>query len=110
MSWGGRFLAWLAAYHVGLIARTEAHDPLTRFGAVDVVMFPWIVPMVVGGVLCLGLGFLLNLNEMQKGLILAPFAIISMGGVTYAGAVFIYYGIKADIRRWRETGTSRIRD
>ena len=90
--------SWLTKYHAYLVSRTESLGPRTRWFEVRPLLFPWFVPIIVAGVIC----FVLRLDERGRIILLLPVAVVSLGGMLYAGLVFLVYGVRADIRRMNE--------
>ncbi len=89
-------------YRGYLIARTEALGPRTRWFDVKFILFPWFSPLFLALAICV----LFRPNEQARLLIVLPLGAIALIGMTYAGAIFMIYGIRADMRRMNEAKRS----
>ncbi len=89
-------------YRDYLIARTEALGPRTRWFEVRFVLFPWFSPAFLALAVCV----LFQPGERERLLIVLPLGAIGLIGMIYAGAIFMIYGIRADVRRMNEAKRS----
>ena len=95
-----------AAYRDYLIAETETDAPGSRWTSIRPMMTPWILLLLVGGLLSVLLDVLFNIGELGKIIVLAPFFFVTIAGGLYGGWVIIYFGFRADIRRLKEARAS----
>jgi len=91
-----------ADYRAHLIAETEALTPRTRWLYVRAFGLPWLVVILVGGVICFVLDLIFDLGELGRTIVLGPFALIGLSGMLYSGWIVMYYGLRADVRRMKE--------
>ncbi|MET3526192.1 hypothetical protein [Phenylobacterium koreense] len=87
-------------YRADLIAKAEAQ---TGWVPVDAfIMMPWFPVLFAGCVLCAALDVAFHLGVIGRTIVLAPFALVGIGGMIYAGGTYAYYGLRADLRRREE--------
>lgn len=63
---------------------------------------PWFPVLFAGCALCVAMDAAFHLGVMGRAIVLAPFALVSIGGMIYAGGVYAYCGLRADLRRREE--------
>jgi hypothetical protein len=84
-------------YNAYLVTRASSLGTINRSAEIRVIMAPWIIPIAIGGLLC----YALNLDSRARLITLAPFAMIGLGGMIYAGCVFFASGLRTDVKRLR---------
>jgi hypothetical protein len=94
-----------AGYHAYLVAETESLTPTKHMFVARSYSLPWLAVLLAGIVLCLVLDVTFDLGQTGRIIVLAPFALVGLGGISYSGWVVIYYGVRADIRRLKEART-----
>lgn len=87
---------WFLNYRLGIIARAE-RDGSPNIGSVQMVMLPWVVPLIALTVLAVVLD---PPEGIRQGIALAV-GIPALIGMAYAGGTYCWASIKAERRKPR---------
>ena len=82
-------------YHAWLVAQAEAVDAYDLWFAMRRFRGPWFILIVIGALACSAPG----LDETVGIVVMAPFMIVSLGGMVHAAGVVLIYGLRSDLRR-----------